>query len=511
MAEPAAPVGSEAAKVSAKLRRGIMWTTVASAAANLIRIVLIAVLGRLLEADDFGLVAAGLAMLAFVTVFRDLGIGAAIVQHRSPGPEHIGTAFVVSTLIATALGIFMYLGAPWLGPLVSRDPEIVPLVRVLAALVFLRGLGGLSQQLCQRAMDFRTLAKVEVTSEAIGAVVSIACALAGFGFWSIVWGYLVESVWSTMLLLHRYPPGRIRFDREAFGELIGFGGGQTIQIIANIIAVQGDNAVVSRQLGSTALGFYSRAYELVQYPAKLFSSVVGSVLFPAFSRLQDDRPALRDAFVRTLFVNAVVLLPMSALLIVLAPETLHVLLGPGWDGAVLPFQIMLASMLFRTSYKVGGIVSRARGNVYYVAATQVIYAITVVGGALYAVRWGVEGVAITTTISILFQFVLLSGGAAIHVAMPLRDVFTCHLPAVFAMLATVLCAWPIANVLRTAGAPVSLTLICAGLAGAVGFFVVATISVRRRSAHWIWCYEQLATISRRFRAPGTRAPLEPPA
>ena len=144
-------------------------------------------------------------------------------------------------------------------PLVSSDPQMVTLVRVLAALVFLRGLGGPSQQLCQRAMDFRTLAKIEVSSEVLGAIVSIACAVAGVGYWSIVYGYLVESVWSTFYLLVTYPPGRPRFDRQAFRELIGFGGGQTIQIVANVIALQGDNAVVSRELGSGPLLFYSRA------------------------------------------------------------------------------------------------------------------------------------------------------------------------------------------------------------------------------------------------------------
>lgn len=511
MSDPTLVVGGDAAKVGAKLRAGLMWTTVASAVANLVRIALIAVLGRLLDVDDFGVVAAGLAMLAFVSVFRDLGVGAAIVQHKAPEAHHIETAFVVSLLTSTLLGGIMLLGAPWLGPLVSKDPQIVPVVRALAALVFLRGLGGLSQQLCQRAMNFRTLAKVEVTSEVLGAVVSISCAVAGLGYWSIVYGYLVESVWSTLYLLYQYPPGKPRFERDAFRELIGFGGGQTIQIIANIVAVQGDNAVVSRDLGSTALGFYSRAYELVQYPAKLFSSIVGSVLFPAFSRLQDDRPALRDAFLRTLFVNAALLLPLSVLLIVLAPETLRVLLGDGWDGAVLPFQIMLSSMLFRTSYKVGGIVSRARGNVYYVALTQVVYAITVVVGALYAVRWDVEGVAITTTISVVIQFILLSGGAAWHLEMRFREVLTCHVPAILGAAATFAFAWPVAEGLRSIAAPSLVVLAASSLAAAAGFTVVAAISIRRGYGHWQWCYAQLRTVARRARGRRTPPRPEPPA
>ncbi|MDQ3363883.1 MAG: lipopolysaccharide biosynthesis protein [Myxococcota bacterium] len=488
-------------EIGRKLRGGILWTALGTGVSNLIRIAQITILGRLLSASEFGVIAAGLTVLAFLRAISDLGVGLALVQHRSPRAEHIGTAFTVSLVLGAGLAVGLLLGAPEVASLFRR-PELVDTLRALSVLVLVRGCGSISLLLCQRAMDFRTSAMVDLMGFTLGAIVSIAAAWGGAGPWALVYGYVVESLLTTAILLVRYPPGRPRFDGAAFRELFRFGAGQTLEGIATIVAQQGDYAVVTRYLGTSALGFYTRAYELVTYPAKLFSSILGSVLFPAFSRLQDDRPALAEAYGRTLFVNAIVLLPASLLMIVVAPEVLRVLLGPGWDASVLPFRVLLVGMLFRTSYKVGAIVSRARGAVYFVAVTQILYAGCVVGGALYAVRWGVEGVALTTTIAIMIQFVLLSCGAAVHADIPLYRLVQVHIPALFTTAGAALCGLPMAYAIRAQTDSAVLVVLATMGVGALGALAVAYVGVRRGHPLWSWTWGQLRKAkSRRRRQP----------
>ena len=102
---------------------------------------------------------------------------------------------------------------------------------------------------------------------------------------------------------------------------------------------------------------------------------------------------LAAAYLRAVALIALLVLPLSAALILLAPEVVRVALGPRWGLAVAPFQILGIGMLFRTSYKMSDSIARSTGAVYRRAWRQVIYAALVVVGAWVGQHWGIAGVA----------------------------------------------------------------------------------------------------------------------
>jgi len=502
VSEASTPAGASA--IGRRVARGVMWTTAGTVTSNAVKVAAMAVLGRLLAPEDFGVVAAAMTMLLFVNTVRDLGLGTALVQHREPTPAHIETAFTVSVVLAVILGVGLYLGAP-AGAAAFRKPEIEPILEALAVMVFLRSLGSVGSQLMRRDMNFRAAAAIDVASYLAGVAVTITLAALGNGPWALVWGYLVESIAGTALTLWYYPPPRrLRIDGPALRDLLRFGAGQTVSAIANVIATQGDYVVVGRQLGSGPLGFYTRAYELVRFPATTFTNLAGSVLFSGMSRLQDDREALATAFRRTMFAVAIVLLPASVVLIVLAREILLLLIGPQWVGAVLPFQIMTCSMLARTNYKVGALVARANGDTYGVATTQVFYAVAIVGGALVSSRWGISGVATTTTVAVIALSIYLTVLGMRHTGMTARTIAACHLPAVgiAAVLAVVVGATAWATRALHAPGPVVLA---AGLAfGGAAYLALAAHGVRSGNPDWQWAWDVARAAGRKLRRGGSR-------
>src|SRR5205085_2202322 len=106
-----------------------------------------------------------------------------------------------------------------------------------------------------------------------------------------------------------------------------------------------------RWLGAGPLGLYSRAYNFLMVPTTLFGTVVDKVLFPAMAHIQGDTKRLTRAFRRSLAIVAMVTLPVSVVLVVLAPELVTLVLGQRWSGMIVPFQVLAGTMLFRTSYK----------------------------------------------------------------------------------------------------------------------------------------------------------------
>jgi O-antigen/teichoic acid export membrane protein len=263
--------------------------------------------------------------------------------------------------------------------------------------------------LLQREMNFRALAGIDVASYALGyGVTGIALAYFGWGLWALVAAQVATAAVATSLLLAvRRPPVRVLFQLQALKELLSFGAGFSLVRIGNFAAGQGDNVVVGRWLGAEALGVYGRAYQFVLLPANLFGSVVDRVLFPAMASVQQEPERLARAYTRAVALIAMLALPTSAVLLVLAPEIVLLLLGSQWDAVVLPFQILAASLLFRTSYKMSDSLARATGAVYRSAWRQWVYAGAVMLGSWLGHFWGLSGAAAGVAAAIFLHFLLM--------------------------------------------------------------------------------------------------------
>src|SRR2546428_6931494 len=85
-------------------------------------------------------------------------------------------------------------------------------------------------------------------------------------------------------------------DWPAARELLSFGGGFVLARIGNYAAGDGDNAVVAKWLGLSALGLYDRAYQLMVAPAMLLGQGMDEILFASLARIQNGRSLLSAAF-----------------------------------------------------------------------------------------------------------------------------------------------------------------------------------------------------------------------
>jgi PST family polysaccharide transporter len=150
---------------------------------------------------------------------------------------------------------------------------------------------------------------------------------------------------------------------------------------------------------------------------------------------------------------ALVILPGSLALCVMAPEVVRVVLGPGWEAAVGPFRILALGMLFRTSYKMSDALARATGAVYRRAWRQWIYAGLVMGGAAAGTPWGVEGVTWCVLAAIGGNFLLMAQLSLRLAGMTWREFLGAHAPALRLSALSVAITWGSVWALRQAGLP----------------------------------------------------------
>jgi O-antigen/teichoic acid export membrane protein len=400
--------------ITRKTITGFFWAFSGSAAQSFLRVLLIIVLARLLSPAEFGLVGAGFVIVGFADVFSQLGVSPAIVQRQNLTENHIGAGFALSIGLSLATGILIAALSP-LVALAFKMPGLTPIVAALALTFPIRGLSVVAEALLQREMRFRAIASVSIASFMLGyAPVAITLAALHWSVWSIVLAQLVQTaLLSAGLILVSGHAIRLSFDREAIGDIMHFGVGISIARIGNYIALNGDNFIVGRYLGAVALGFYSRAYQFLMQPTNLIGGVIDRVLFPAMVSVQDDQQKLVRAYRRCLALGAMITLPLSAVLVVLAPNIIHLLLGARWVGTIVPFQFLAASLVGRVGYKVSDTLARAKGAVYRGAWRQWIYAVFIVCFAFAGLFWDLDGVAAGVAIAIVLQYgIMLEFGRA---------------------------------------------------------------------------------------------------
>lgn len=406
-----------------------MWTFAGKGGQAIASIIVLIALARLLSPEDFGVMSAALIFIGFSQIFSQLGVGPAIVQKKDLHSEDIRTGFLLSFCTGCIAFAAIWLLAPAIAGYLSM-PALHDVLRVFSIAFPIASISMISESLLQRNMWFKELSMIEFGSYLIGyAGVGVALAWLGFGVWALVYGQLAQIVLKTLLMLS--------YIRKDFGfgmqwssakSLINFGAGFSIAKIGNFVATQADNFVVARWMGAEALGFYGRAYQFLMMPTNLIGKVIDRALFPAMARVQDDNSRLTTAFLRSNSLTAMLVMPLSAVLIASAPYLVVFLLGERWAPVILPFQFLAVILVFRIAYKFSDSLARAKGAVYRRAARQWIYAAAVFIGAWTGSFYGIAGVAAGVAAAVFLNYTLMLHLTGRLIGIKMRAVFACYLP-----------------------------------------------------------------------------------
>lgn len=103
-------------------------------------------------------------------------------------------------------------------------------------------------------------------------------------------------------------------------------------------------AVVGKFYTKAQLGTYDTGNKIPSTVSETFTSSLGSVLFPAFSKIQDDIPKLRGLVVKSNKVSSFLIAPIMFALLATAHPLVTILLTEKWIGAV-PF-LQMACVLY---------------------------------------------------------------------------------------------------------------------------------------------------------------------
>jgi len=387
-------VGRLALSLRRAAARGVFWTALDHWGYQLATIVTVAVLARLLTPGAFGLVALATIFTNLLKIMADQGMADAIVQRSDLEDEHLDAAFWASVTFGVFLTVTLGATA-WLIAGLLAEPALAPVLAVLSLSLAISGLSNVQRAILKREFAFATLALRSLVSVVIGGVVGVVAALLGAGVWSLVVQTLTFQIVAvfTLWMASDWRP-RWRFSWSHFRELLPFGTSIVGFRVLRLANTQTDNFMIGFFLGSTALGFYIIAYRLLRLMINVTTSVIGSVAFPTFSRIQHDAERVRRLYYRTIRLAALVAFPGFLGLVVIAPEATRLLFGPAWEPSIAVMQILCFAGLVTAVNFLNPTVLKALGKTSWRVVIMGITAVAQLVAFAIAVQWGIRAVAI---------------------------------------------------------------------------------------------------------------------
>ncbi|MFA4853441.1 MAG: hypothetical protein WC599_13065, partial [Bacteroidales bacterium] len=105
-------------------------------------------------------------------------------------------------------------------------------------------------------------------------------------------------------------------------------------------------------------------------------------------------------------IVSTLLIPLTVLMFLIAPEIIGTLLGPNWSASILPFRILLLTVICRIFINISDTLMRATGAVYASAVRKVIIAFVIICCSWIGQFWGLNAVAIAVDVAIVIGYAL---------------------------------------------------------------------------------------------------------
>lgn len=326
--------------LKSKTLKGFFWRFGERISSQAVSFIVSIVLARLLEPEDYGVVALTMVFMAIANSLAISGLGSSLIQKKDADELDFSTMFHAGLILSFVLYLILYITAPYIA-IACHEERVAPVLKVLGLMLPISSINSIQQAYVSRKLDFKKFFYATSIGTIISGVVGIIMAYCGYGVWALVGQQLTNSVVNTFTLnriINWHPQWLFSFER--LKELYSFGlklmGSNLIGSISN----QLKNIIVGVKYQPADLAFFNRGEHIPHLIANNINNTINAVLFPAISKLQDDRSAVKNAIRRSVMTSTFVMVPIMFLIAVTSDKIVIILLTKKWLPCV-PFMQVL--------------------------------------------------------------------------------------------------------------------------------------------------------------------------
>ena len=394
-------------------------------------------LARLLSPHDYGLVAMVFAIVGFAPMLIDLGTTDAIVQRKSITHLDVSALFWLKVVVAGTLTALLVGGSGLIASFYGES-ALAGIAIVSSLTLIVAALSSQHDALMRRAMQFKRIALIEISSNVISSIVAIAMALTGWGYWALVAKPILTSGLTAVGLWISCPwmPGRPRLT-PAVKELVGFGMGVTGFTMTDYLARSTDRIALGYFYGAGPLGYFQNAFMLYDNVLGLLTQPLHNIATSSLCKLRDSVDELKRSWAAALSSLSFFAMPAFSVLAVTGQDFLVMLLGSKWAAAGPLLSIFAVRGIAHVVERTLGWLHVAAGRSDRWMRWGFFSALFQLAALLAGVPFGLTGVATAHTLATFCLFVPALVYAGRPVGIEVNDVLRAIGPQLIAALATV--------------------------------------------------------------------------
>lgn len=324
-----------------------LWKYLERCSVQVVQFVITIILARLLLPSEYGIVALITVFINISYVIVDGGFNTALIQKKDTDNIDFSSIFFFGLFMALLVYLVLFVAAPYIASFYSQ-PDLVLIVRVISIVLFFHSIIAVQNAYVSRNLLFRKMFVCSFGSVTLSGMLGIFMAYNGYGVWALVTQMLTAQLIlaTIMWIVLGWRPDFI-FSFERLKSLLDYGWKiLTTNLIVSIF-VNIRKLVIGRFYTPASLAYFERGDQFPHLIMSNIQSSVQTVMFPIFSKEQDDRKRVKHILRRATKINCFVIYPMMMLLIVSAKPLVLFLLTEKWLPVVEFMQIFCIANFFR--------------------------------------------------------------------------------------------------------------------------------------------------------------------
>ncbi len=309
-------------------------------------------LTRLIGPTSYGLYTAAFGVMLYFSQVARMGTDVYLVRrpgHTDEAVYHQVFSFLLVSSVAVAgLGL---LSSPLIGWWLHDRRFVAPLEALLLMLPLTTIYAPAVARL-ERALDYRRVAFLELAEQILYYATALALAWKGFGVWAPIVGFGISQVW---LIIGSYALARYRphwfWSRDLAGEMFRYGMGFSASGWVWQLRAVASLVIVGRYLGPAGVGYITLALGLID-GLSFVKSATWRLSIAVLSKLQDDRPRLRQALEEATALQVLVLAPLLAAFALVGPWLLPLLFGHQWLPTLTVYPFIALGVLVNAAFSI---------------------------------------------------------------------------------------------------------------------------------------------------------------
>lgn len=417
------------------VRRAVIWRSGSQIVGQMIAWTVTLIVLNLLQPADYGLYAMAAVMMTILDFLNGYGFASALIQQKDVSERQVRQALGIMICLNCGIAVIQFVAAPLVAAYFGK-PEVESLLHHLAFIYLATPFIVVPEVLLSRRLDFRRQAYANLTAAIVGAAVSLGCALAGFGVWTLVYApiavFYTRAIGLTIAARMYILP---LFDFSGTGHIVRFGGALMVSHLCWVVQSQADVTIAGRALSEHDVGLYATALFMSQLIVAKFVPPLNQVAFPAYAKLQDDPAAVRGAFLDSVRLIMLVTAPIFLGIAAVAPTLVEALFKPEWQEMAPLMQLTALAMPALTLQVLFPSVNNAMGRPQLSMRASIYGAAIFLSGFLVGVRFGTTGLAAAWLVCAPALFVVTAAISRPSTGASLSDLLAAAGPALTASVA----------------------------------------------------------------------------